>query len=63
MENGFLESKRKNFSCNKLAERKLARKTFLKVVVAVVDFVLAFGVMVFAMRDRHFFFEVAEPIQ
>jgi len=56
MKNWFLVAERVDFGIDELAKRKLARKTLFEVVMAVVDFVFAFGVFVLAMRNTHFFF-------
>ena len=63
MSYGLLVVKVKNFGGDELAEGEFARKAFLDVVMAVVDFVAAFGVLMFTMPLRHFFFQVMQPVQ
>ena len=53
----------KYIGIDELAYRKLARKAFFKIVMTVVDLILAAGILMLAVRDRHLFFEVAESIQ
>ena len=63
VDNGGFTRKRENFCRKELAEGKLAGVAFLHAMVAVVNFGFAKRVLVFAVFDRHFLFQVMQTVQ
>ena len=63
MNYGCFKPEGENFGGNKVAKRELARKALFKIMMAVVDFILALRIFVVAMFFGKRVFEVANPVK